>query len=167
MLDRLSTKTTVDIIRWHQYLEGYSLIAHKNKLSIAASIMSGDNSDDGFDYFKGWLIAQGKTVYQNALTNPDSLADIVCKTSDCVFEMEEIYEIAYSCYFKQKGISNPTGRDYDAFLDLVDLTQLPESQMSSLFECICFSDSMDQDLKLNEDMCDIKLLFPRLNDLFE
>jgi len=33
-------------------------------------------SDDSFDYFRGWLIAQGKDVYLAALHDPDSLADV-------------------------------------------------------------------------------------------
>ncbi|WP_202610450.1 DUF4240 domain-containing protein [Herbidospora solisilvae] len=28
----------------------------------------------GFDYFRGWLIAQGRTVFHQALADPDSLA---------------------------------------------------------------------------------------------
>lgn len=28
-------------------------------------------SDDSFDYFRGWFIAQGKDVYMDALAEPD------------------------------------------------------------------------------------------------
>jgi hypothetical protein len=33
-------------------------------------------SDDLFSDFRGWLIAQGKDIYEKALANPDSLADL-------------------------------------------------------------------------------------------
>jgi Protein of unknown function (DUF4240) len=36
----------------------------------------GHGSDDGFKYFRNWLIAQGRTVYEQALINPDSLASL-------------------------------------------------------------------------------------------
>jgi hypothetical protein len=33
--------------------------------------------DDGFEYFLGWLMAQGRTRWEATLADPDSLADIV------------------------------------------------------------------------------------------
>jgi hypothetical protein len=39
----------------------------------AAYLINGGCSNDGFDYFLGWLIAQGRDVYQAALQDPDSL----------------------------------------------------------------------------------------------
>lgn len=38
--------------------------------------MHGGCSDDSFDYFRGWLTAQGKEVFLNALADPDSLAGV-------------------------------------------------------------------------------------------
>lgn len=43
-------------------------------LWAAAYIMNGGCSDDGFEYFRAWLIAQGRTVFERALKNPESLA---------------------------------------------------------------------------------------------
>jgi hypothetical protein len=43
----------------------------------AAYIINGGCSDDGFDYFRNWLVLQGRDVFQKAVTNPDSLADVV------------------------------------------------------------------------------------------
>jgi hypothetical protein len=40
----------------------------------AAYIINGGCSDDGFEYFRGWLILRGRKVYEAALKNPDSLA---------------------------------------------------------------------------------------------
>jgi len=49
-------------------------VAYKQKL-WAAAMMNGC-SDDSFDYFRGWLIAQGKDMYFAAPRDPDSLADM-------------------------------------------------------------------------------------------
>jgi hypothetical protein len=43
----------------------------------AAYLINGGCSDDGFDYFRRWLILQGHKVFQAAIANPDSLADVV------------------------------------------------------------------------------------------
>jgi hypothetical protein len=43
-------------------------------------------SDDTFTYFLEWLIAQGETVFEGALQNPDSLAEVVEQGEVCAFE---------------------------------------------------------------------------------
>ena len=43
----------------------------------AAYVINGGCSDDGFDYFRGWLLAQGAQVFDRAVADPDSLADLV------------------------------------------------------------------------------------------
>ena len=43
----------------------------------AAYLINGGCSDDGFQYFCRWLVLQGRDVFQAAVTNPDTLADIV------------------------------------------------------------------------------------------
>src|SRR5437868_368255 len=40
----------------------------------AAYLINGGCSDDGFHYFRVWLVSQGRKVYEAALANPDSLA---------------------------------------------------------------------------------------------
>ena len=50
--------------------------------------MNGGGSDDGFEYFQGWLIAHGRSVFEAALLDPDSLADIVPEDAEADFEFE-------------------------------------------------------------------------------
>ena len=38
--------------------------------------MNGGCSDDGFRYFRDWLISEGHPVFEAALANPDSLAEL-------------------------------------------------------------------------------------------
>lgn len=42
----------------------------------AASLILGGCSDDGFEYFRGRLIAQGREVFERSVADPDSLADL-------------------------------------------------------------------------------------------
>jgi Protein of unknown function (DUF4240) len=51
--------------------------AYDWRLWGAAYLINGGCSDDGFEYFRGWLIAQGSAIYRQALANPDSLADYI------------------------------------------------------------------------------------------
>lgn len=42
----------------------------------AAYVINGGCSDDGFEYFRRWLVSAGREVFEKALTDPDSLADL-------------------------------------------------------------------------------------------
>jgi len=42
----------------------------------AAYLANGGCSDDGFHYFRCWLVSSGREVFENALADPDSLADV-------------------------------------------------------------------------------------------
>ncbi|QJX00004.1 DUF4240 domain-containing protein [Frigoriglobus tundricola] len=58
---------------WHVMMcEAYSW-----NLWGAAYLINGGCSDDGFHYFCNWLILKGRDVFQAAVTNPDTLADVV------------------------------------------------------------------------------------------
>lgn len=48
--------------------------AYTWKVWGAAYLINGGCSDDGFEYFKDWLILQGRDVFEAALRTPDSLA---------------------------------------------------------------------------------------------
>ena len=43
----------------------------------AAYLINGGCSDDGFHDFRAWLIGRGRHVYEAALKNPDTLADVL------------------------------------------------------------------------------------------
>jgi hypothetical protein len=64
----------------------------------AAYLWMGGCSDDGFEYFRLWLIAQGKETVEKILKSPDDLATLkVDDPEECEFESllylaSEIYE---------------------------------------------------------------------------
>lgn len=66
----------------------------------AAYVIWGGCSSDGFDYFVGWLILQGRGVYEAALQNPDSLAVVPgVEGSSC----EEVVDLPYRVYSERTG----------------------------------------------------------------
>ena len=48
----------------------------------AAYLIGGGCSDDGFMDFRGWLIAQGREVYEATLADPESLGEILDEDND-------------------------------------------------------------------------------------
>ncbi|WP_415950951.1 DUF4240 domain-containing protein [Streptomyces sp. KLOTTS4A1] len=51
--------------------------AYRWDLWGAATVLLDGASDDAFDYFRCWLIGQGREVFEGALHDPDSLADLL------------------------------------------------------------------------------------------
>jgi hypothetical protein len=65
----------------------------------AAYVINGGCSDDGFDYFRGWLFTQGRPVFDLALEDPDSLADV----EDDEVECEDFLYVSYNAYKSLTG----------------------------------------------------------------
>jgi hypothetical protein len=77
LVDRLSGMAPARIVEFELVLDEVTNEAYRLSLWAAAHLMNGGCSDDCFDYFRGWLVAQGRAVWDAALADPDSLADVV------------------------------------------------------------------------------------------
>lgn len=75
LVETLSLMEVEEISHWYQIANLYRVCSSKEKLWGAARIMCYGYSVEVFDYFLGWLVAQGKEVLLAALKEPDSLAD--------------------------------------------------------------------------------------------
>lgn len=82
-LMRLSSR---DIVDWHNIKAIYMDLAYRNDLWAACSATRSHSTDDGFIDFRSWLISRGKEVYMNALSDPDTLADIDIPEGTADFE---------------------------------------------------------------------------------
>ncbi|MDO1451208.1 DUF4240 domain-containing protein [Rhodocytophaga aerolata] len=65
-----------DIVKFDRIFYEYYAQTKISTLWAAADLIEGWCSDDRFDYFRAWVIGQGKAVFDLALDNPDNLADI-------------------------------------------------------------------------------------------
>ena len=76
----------------------------------AGYIMNGGCSDDGFEYFRNWIISRGKEVYYSAKQNPDSLVNEI----DTDLEM---YDFESFWYVALEAFKNTTGGDLYEYID--------------------------------------------------
>jgi hypothetical protein len=67
--------------------------AYRWDLWAAAYVINGGASNDGFEYFLGWLMVQGRMRWEATLANPDSLADVVDVDTDDL-DCEEMLYVA-------------------------------------------------------------------------
>lgn len=146
-----------DILLFQTIFEQYYELCNKSKLWAAGYLVNGGCSDDGFDYFRGWLIAQGKQVYLNALRDPDSLTDTDIRDDNC--ELEEILSgCAISAYIKRVGSSGNEMDDYDTFYTDLNMLELTEDALAQLKAEIVYAPYIDAPWEEDQ----LEALLPRL-----
>jgi len=113
LVNLLSTMTADDIFGFDYRLDKFLETSYSSDLWAAAYIICGGCSDDSFDYFRAWLISKGRTVFEAAVENPDSLIDFLADADESDFpENEEILYAALDAY------EEVTGKD--DFYDVLD-----------------------------------------------
>lgn len=75
----------------------------------AAYLVNGGASDDGFEYFRRWLISKGRTVFEAAVADPDSLAGLLPPDFEGDADFEEFGYVAGDVWAQK------TGRDLSSF----------------------------------------------------
>lgn len=83
---------------------------YNSKMCCAGYIMNGGCSDDGFEYFRNWIISRGKNTYYKAKENPDNLINQVNQNID-IYEFESFWYVANEA-FRQK-----TNKDLYNYID--------------------------------------------------
>lgn len=73
----------------------------------AAYIIAGGCSNDGFVYFRNWLISIGQRVLQQALADPESLADVADTPGVEDVFFEEFAYVPAEAYEKASGQELP------------------------------------------------------------
>ncbi len=77
LVKRLAKLPTKEILDFCQIWDDAVTAGYNWNLFAAAYVINAGSSDDGFEYFRAWIIMQGRKVYDAALKNPDSLAAII------------------------------------------------------------------------------------------
>jgi hypothetical protein len=86
-LERLSPN---EIAGFDKVFRDLKAESYRNDLWAAAYVIQGGCSDDGFEYFRCWLIAQGQAVYEDALNDPETLCEAIAYDED---KREEIIDV--------------------------------------------------------------------------
>lgn len=72
---KLATLTPDDLVAYELALDEQLKRAYTWDFVAVADILNDGVTDDGFLYFRLWLISKGRSVFEAALLDPDSLAD--------------------------------------------------------------------------------------------
>ncbi|MGP8302350.1 DUF4240 domain-containing protein [Streptomyces inhibens] len=100
----------------------------------AASVMLGGASDDAFDYFRCWLIGQGREIFEGALHDPDQLAELLDDFDEAVdgdaeelgYAADEAYEQMTGGVMPDLGLPPAPREPFGTYLDFDDDQALAE-----------------------------------------
>lgn len=110
IMNVLSELSPTEIIGFKLREEKLRFDSYTSDVWCAAYIMNRGCSDDSFEYFRCWLIAQGKDVFYTTLKNPDSLADLYSS------EIED-YDFEDFMYLASDAFSNKTRKNIEDFIN--------------------------------------------------
>lgn len=102
--------------------------AYRWDLWAAAYIINAGASDDGFQYFRAWLVSRGRGVFERALEDPAGLETFVPADPDWLAEFEELLYLPVYVLEQKTGeevplpepletteeIAEPQGQPWDA-----------------------------------------------------
>lgn len=74
--------SAAQLTEFNRHYDEVHALAYRWDLWGAAYVMNGGCSDDGFHYFRAWLISEGRARFEAALENPESLADVEGEAGD-------------------------------------------------------------------------------------
>ena len=113
LVERLAQLPLSEIVGFQRALEALQAESLRAGLWDAAAVInqweSNDEffcSEDRFFIFRGWLVAQGRQVYDAAIADPDSLADYP-ELGDDLPGGEELWGVAVDAYAERTGEEMP------------------------------------------------------------
>lgn len=111
LVKEIEKLTPKQIIGFRLRTDKFLYDTYNSEMWCAGYIMNGGCSDDGFEYFRNWIISRGKDTYYKAKENPDSLI------SEFI-EGEEYYDFEDFWYVALTAFENKTGEElYDYISD--------------------------------------------------
>jgi|GEM_PF-2515430 hypothetical protein len=151
-----------NILKFRAFLGFYLDSADTIPLWMAGKTILGYCSDDTFLYFRLWLISQGKTVYLNALKDPDSLAD-----SDASRYAEEELNFEQLIMIPLEAYEEATGRSFDEIFEMQLHRDLTDKEATEALSEIILAD--DDDVLESEDAAleAIPQRLPQLSEQFK
>ncbi len=104
LIDQLEKMSLQEIIGFRLRTDKLLYDTYTSHMWCAAYLINSGCSDDGFEYFRNWVISRGKEAYTNAKQNPDTLITQINESRD-YYEFESFWYVALEAF------ENKTGQD--------------------------------------------------------
>lgn len=124
LVGKLASGPTEEILAYDSIFEQLMNQANTATLWDAADIIGCGCSNDDFRDFRGWLIAHGKVIFENAISDPESLVDLV-KVNERARHEEFLY---VSIYAHERKTGSPYFHSKERISIEVKGTHWPEKE---------------------------------------
>ena len=154
LLEKLSQESLEEVLDFEWILQGLMQESYQSRLWGAAYVLMGGCSDDTFDYFRGWLIGQGETVYERVVNDPEYLAEYIDEDNlddEGYPQNEELISVGADAYTLIK--TGDTEWDDEAYDELLD--QLAERGLPA-----------EPEIEFDWEEDDLEEMFPKLWERF-
>lgn len=109
----LANRPREDIVAALRVQSDLMATAYTRTMWVAADEINSECSDDGFEYFRAWLMTRGRDVFERAVADPDTLADLPAVRARATedrpdsLECEEMLSIAWDAHIAATGEELP------------------------------------------------------------
>jgi hypothetical protein len=95
------------------YARFWELLGRANRVGLwaAAYLIRGGCSDDGFLYFRCWLISRGRQVFESALADPDTLVEVI--DPEGCYDFELILEAPHDAWMNSAMETDTYDQEFD------------------------------------------------------
>jgi predicted DNA-binding WGR domain protein len=147
LINNLTRRPVKDIVMFDYWFNQNYNKSYSSNLWAAAYIIMGGCSDDCFDYFRAWLLYQGKETYEDLMIDPE-------KIIPCLRDLE-----------KEGDMPQFEDLLYVASMAYEEKTGLDEDQYYHLYEKLTGDSYLQPDIELDWDENDeegLRKKFPKL-----
>lgn len=114
LVEEISKLTPTEMIGFRLRTDKLLYDTYTSEMWCAGYIMNEGCSDDGFEYFRNWVISRGKETYYKAKQNPDNLVSEIVPGKES-YEFELYWYVALDAFKQQTGKDLYSYIDYDKF----------------------------------------------------
>ncbi|MGN5378425.1 DUF4240 domain-containing protein [Streptomyces lasalocidi] len=134
LVDRLLQLEPDLVLDFARHFEARYNRAYRWDLWGAAWVLLDGASDDAFDFFRCWLIGQGREVFEGGLHDPDALADLLGEFDEEIdgdgeelgYAADEAYEQLTGAVAPELGIAPAPGEPEGTSIDFENEAVLAE-----------------------------------------
>ncbi|WBB54550.1 DUF4240 domain-containing protein [Verrucosispora sp. WMMD573] len=128
----LAARDPEEIVGYAHHQQRVLTASYRVDLWGAAYLINGGASDDGFEYFRGWLMTQGREVFARVVADPDSLAELPqirsASLSGEEFECEDMLAVPWDAYRRATAADLPGERAPTPQPDLNDFWDFDDEE---------------------------------------
>ena len=92
-----------EVVAFHNAFEAQLARAYTWDLWAVAHVAHGGASDDGFEYFRRWMVSRGRAAFEHLLAHPDDLPDMLAADVEGVLEFEAILYVTDEVWAVKTG----------------------------------------------------------------